>query len=285
MTQIVEKKKEMRAVTSAWRRAGRRIGLVPTMGALHQGHLSLIRAALAECDVTVVSIFVNPTQFAPGEDFERYPKTFEDDLGTSRELGVDTVFAPANDEMYGPGTETYVMQERLMSALEGASRPAHFRGVLTVVLKLFHIVGPDAAYFGRKDYQQTVVLRRMVADLDVPVEMRVCPTVREPDGLAMSSRNRYLTADERSQARSLYEALTRCRELFEAGDRRADDLREAMRERIDREPDARIDYVEVVRPDDLTPAQSAEPGDVALVAVRIGDTRLIDNIVLGDDDT
>jgi pantoate--beta-alanine ligase len=251
------------------------------MGALHEGHRSLIRAARSDCDVVVVSIFVNPTQFGPGEDFERYPRPFEADRAACEELGVDAVFSPDAAEMYPPGAETYVVQERLTKRLCGASRPAHFRGVLTVVLKLFHIVAPHAAYFGRKDFQQTVVLRRMVKDLDVPVAIRVRPTVREPDGLAVSSRNQYLSPAERRQAACLVHALRLCRDLFEAGERSGERLCDAMRARIEEEAPARIDYLEVVRPDSLEPADPAEAGDVAVGAVYLGATRLIDNMLLG----
>ena len=271
---IIERKAEMREFSIRHRGAGRRVGLVPTMGALHEGHGSLTRAARRDCDVVVVSLFVNPTQFAPGEDFERYPRAF---VG----LGVDALFAPAPGEMYPPGGETSVVQDRLATVLEGASRPTHFRGVLTVVLKLFNVVLPHVAYFGQKDYQQTVVIRRMVADLDVPVEVRVLPTIREADGLARSTRNGYLSGAERKQAVCLYEALTRCGERFAAGETDGGRLKRVMRERIEQEPDARIDYVELVRPDSLAPAETARRGDVALVAVQIGATRLIDNMALG----
>ena len=279
--EVIQYKAEMHEYSLGQRGEGKSIGLVPTMGALHGGHFSLIRRAREECDTVVVSIFVNPTQFAPGEDIDRYPRTLEADRLACEKLGVDALFVPPGDEVYPPGAETYVVQERLAGVLEGASRPAHFRGVLTVVLKLLNIVAPHVAYFGQKDYQQTVVTRRMVADLDVPVEVRVLPTVREPDGLAMSTRNQYLSPIEREQAVCLHESLQLCRELFAAGERGAGKLKEAMHARIAREPAAGIDYVEIAKPDDLRPADPVEPGDVALAAVRIGDTRLIDNMILG----
>ncbi len=279
---VIPYKAEMHEWALRQRGEGRRVGLVPTMGALHAGHGGLIGAARSECDAVAVSIFVNPTQFAPGEDLGKYPRTFEADCTMCRTLGADVVFAPAADEMYPPDAETFVVQERLSRVLEGASRPTHFRGVLTVVLKLLHVVAPHVAYFGRKDYQQSVVIRRMAADLDVPVEIRVLPTVREQDGLAMSSRNRYLNADERRQAVCLWQALERCAGLFAEGERESGALKAAMRARIDSEPSARIDYVEVVNPDTLEPVGTAEPGDVALVAVFVGKTRLIDNAVLNE---
>lgn len=279
---VVERKPEMRELAAGWRAAGRRVGLVPTMGALHEGHLSLVRAATGECDATVVSIFVNPTQFAPGEDFEQYPRTLEADEAACDKLGVEAVFAPSADEMYGAAAETYVGQDRLTTILEGAARPTHFRGVLTVVLKLFHIVGPHAAYFGRKDYQQAVVIRRMVADLDVPVEIRVCPTVREPGGLALSSRNNYLRPEERRRATCLFDALCRAERLFEEGERDPGALQRAMRERLGAETGVQVDYAVITDGADLTTPDTARAGDVALVAARVGETRLIDNIVLGE---
>ncbi len=279
---VIPYKAEMHEWALRQRGEGKRVGLVPTMGALHEGHASLIRAARSECDAVAVSIFVNPTQFAPGEDLEKYPRTFDADCAMCRSLGADLVFAPTAGEMYLPDAETFVVQERLARVLEGASRPTHFRGVLTVVLKLFHIAAPHIAYFGRKDYQQSVVVRRMVADLDVPVEICVLPTVREPDGLAMSSRNRYLDAAERRQAVCLWQALERCLGLFAEGERRSPTLKAAMRARIDSEPSARIDYIEIVNPDTLESVEAAGPGDVALVAVFIGRTRLIDNAILGE---
>lgn len=277
---VIETKAEMHDYSVRRRARGERIGLVPTMGALHDGHLSLVRKAREDCDAVVVSIFVNPTQFAPEEDFARYPQPFGADCEACEKLAVDAVFAPTRDEMYPPDAETYVLQERLASALGGASRPTHFQGVLTVLLKFFNVVAPHVAYFGQKDYQQTVVIRRMVADLDVPVEITIMPTVRERDGLAMSSRNKYLSPDEREQALCLVRALERCRHLFADGERSPGKLKEEMSEQIRREASARIDYVEIVKPDSLDRSESVEVGDVALVAVHVGETRLIDNMIL-----
>ena len=277
---VIERKHEMRQWSTARRIDGLRIGLVPTMGALHDGHLALLHAARGECDFVVVSIFVNPTQFGADEDLDTYPQTLDADRVACAELGVDAIFLPSADEMYGAGTETFVGQETLTRGLCGASRPEHFRGVLTVVLKLLNIVAPDVAYFGQKDYQQSVVIRRMAADLDLAAEIKVLPTVREADGLAMSSRNRHFTPEQRGQAACLYEALTLCRERFGAGESDAGALTEVMRERIGREPDARIDYVEIVKPESLQPCDTAQFGDVAALAVFIGDTRLIDNMII-----
>jgi len=277
---IIETKAEMRAFSLAQRQKGKAVGLVPTMGALHEGHLSLIRAARSDCGIAVVSIFVNPAQFAPNEDLAKYPRSFQADCAACERCGADAVFAPSSEEMYPPGSETFVVQDRLAGVLEGASRPAHFRGVLTVVLKLFNVAAPQVAYFGQKDYQQTVVIRRMVADLDVPVEVRVLPTVREADGLAMSSRNRYLNPDERRQAVCLSASLDLCSRLAAQGSRSTDELKARMRARIDKEPSALVDYVEIVDPDTLGPVAAVRSGDVALVAVLVGTTRLIDNVIL-----
>jgi len=278
--EIFETKAELHEFSLRERGEGKSVGLVPTMGALHEGHLSLIRAARSGCDTVIVSIFVNPTQFGANEDLGKYPRAFKADCDACEELGVDAIFAPADGEMYLPDAETYVIEERLPAMFEGATRPTHFRGVLTVVLKLFNVAAPHAAYFGQKDYQQGVVVRKMVADLDVPVRIVVLPTVREQDGLAMSSRNKYLDPDERRQAVCLPDALTLCRERFGAGERSAEALKAAMRERIDKEPSARIDYVEIARPDTLERAGTVQAGDVALVAAYVGRTRLIDNAIL-----
>jgi len=279
---IIRAKAVMQQYALEQRAAGRQIGLVPTMGALHEGHLSLVRQARQDGDRVVVSVFVNPTQFAPGEDFDTYPRTFEADCGACEELGVDVLFAPTAAEMYPVDAQTGVVQDRLGALLEGASRPTHFRGVLTVVLKLFHLAVPHQAYFGQKDYQQTVVIRRMVRDLDVPVGVRVMPTVREPDGLAMSSRNRGLSPVERRQAGCLWRALAGCGERFRLGERDPAVLTDAMSAEVRAEPDARLDYVRVVKPDTLEPAALVEPGDVVLFAVYVGETRLIDNLILGE---
>src|ERR1700726_3960476 len=221
---------EMRAACREAKRSGKRLGFVPTMGALHEGHLSLVRAAKAKCDVVAASIFVNPLQFGPSEDLAKYPRTFERDAGLLEREAVDILFVPATEEMYPTGAITYVTVEGLSEKLCGRSRPGHFRGVTTVVAKLFHIVEPDLAFFGQKDAAQATIIRRMVRDLNLPVEIVVCPIVREPDGLAMSSRNTYLDPDHRKQALVLYRSLLRVHALAEAGERDAHELAAAGRE-------------------------------------------------------
>jgi len=266
-------------VAGARRAGGGPVGLVPTMGALHAGHYSLIDAARRQCRAVVVSLFVNPTQFGPREDFREYPRPIESDLAGCEAHGVDAVFHPSVEAMYPGGHATAVHVGRPAERLCGASRPGHFDGVCTVVAKLFHIVGPDAAYFGQKDYQQTVVVRRMAADLDMPVRIVVCPTVREADGLAMSSRNAYLSDAERSQAVALVESLRLGRRQVEQGRRRASDVAAAMREHLARRaPAGRIDYVEIVDPDTLEGVESIDGPAVAAVAVQFASARLIDNM-------
>lgn len=269
----------MRDFSRAARRAGKTIGFVPTMGALHEGHLSLVRRARAENDLAVASIFVNELQFGPNEDFARYPRDADGDRALLAPAGCDAVFSAPAEAMYPAGFRTYVVQDDLAAKLEGASRPGHFRGVLTVVLKLFQIVVPDRAYFGQKDFQQTVVLRRMVRDLDVPVEVVVAPTVREPDGLAMSSRNRYLSPEERREAPALSRGLLRAQALFAGGERRAVALSGAIEATIGESPRAEIDYVRIVDPDSLDPVDPVRAGSCAVLAVRFGGTRLLDNLV------
>jgi pantoate--beta-alanine ligase len=271
---------EVRDYVRAARQADRRVGFVPTMGALHEGHRSLIRTARAACDDVVVSIFVNPTQFGPGEDFDRYPRPLEADLVACEEERVNGVFCPSVQEMYPPDSVTAVTVSRLTDGLCGAHRPGHFAGVSTVVAKLFNIVQPDAAFFGQKDAQQAAVIRRMVRDLCWPIEIVVCPTVREADGLAMSSRNVYLSPAERVQARSLSAALDWAREQVRAGQRDARELVREMRRRIEAAGPCSIDYIEIVDADELTPEAVVEGRCLAALAVRIGKTRLIDNVVL-----
>ncbi len=257
------------------------LGLVPTMGALHAGHLSLVRYAVAECDAVAVSIFVNPTQFGPDEDFARYPRDIERDLQLLRDQRVQLVFVPDLAEMYPPGFATYVHVEQVSEPLEGAVRPGHFRGVATVVCKLFLISGANRAYFGQKDAQQTVVIRRMVTDLHIPTEVRVCPTLREHDGLAMSSRNAYLNPDERQAAPVLYRALQAAGALYVQGRRDGEALREAMRRVLASEPMAEVEYVSAADPQSLRELDAVgEAGVLLSLAVRIGQTRLIDNILL-----
>lgn len=262
--------------------AGQSIALVPTMGALHAGHASLIDAARAGGGWVVVSIFVNPTQFGPGEDLSRYPRTLEADCELCRAHGADLVFAPAVEEMYPPGGGlTEVSVEKLGDGLCGASRPGHFAGVCTVVGKLFNIVLPDRAYFGAKDYQQSAIIRRMTADLNFPVQIVVCPTVREPDGLAMSSRNRYLNPSHRRQAVALRDALVLAGEMIRSAHPPAGDVIEAMRRQIASEaPDGAIDYIAIVDPDTLQTVRNTDRRVLVALAVKIGATRLIDNIVV-----
>jgi pantoate--beta-alanine ligase len=270
----------VRLAVAAARRRGQSIGLVPTMGALHAGHMSLVQAARAETGFVVVSIFVNPTQFGPSEDLTRYPRPLDQDLEYCGREGVDLVFAPEAATVYPPGFCTYVEIHGLQDVLEGASRPGHFRGVATVVLKLFNVVQPDVAYFGQKDAQQTRIIRQMVRDLDVPVRLHICPTVREPDGLALSSRNQYLGPNERRRAAGLAQALAEGQALVHRGERQADAVQRAMRGRIESVPGAVIDYVAVVDAHTLRSVDQLQ-GDVLLaVAVRFGSTRLIDNILL-----
>jgi pantoate--beta-alanine ligase len=264
----------------ARRRAAGAVGLVPTMGYLHAGHLALADRARAENDLAVASVFVNPTQFGPHEDFARYPRALARDLELLDGAGVDLVFAPEVAEMYSPGFATYVETGAITDVLEGASRPGHFRGVTTVVAKLFHIVQPDRAYFGQKDAQQVRVIRKMVADLDFPLEIVVCPTVREPDGLALSSRNSYLTPDQRAAAPVLHRALQAVSARYAAGERDGEALRATLRAVLAAEPLASVDYVSVADPDTLRELDTVATGALASLAVRFGSTRLIDNLIL-----
>jgi pantoate--beta-alanine ligase len=260
-------------------------GFVPTMGALHEGHLALVRRAARECDCVGVSIFVNPAQFAPGEDLDRYPRNLERDLRLLEPLGVDLVWAPAAEAVYPPGFQTWVTVEELSKGLEGAVRPSHFRGVATVVAKLFNLFRPDRAYFGQKDAQQAAVIRRMVADLNFPVQIVVCPTVREPDGLAMSSRNAYLDPEERRAAAVLYRALCAARARWQAGERDAEALRAAMRAVVQAEPLARLDYVSAADPETLEELGRVTAGALLSLAVRFRHARLIDNLPLPPEET
>lgn len=270
----------MRAACRAAKQGERRLGLVPTMGALHEGHLSLIRAARARCAVTAVSIFVNPTQFGPNEDFKSYPRDFERDRKLLEAERVDLLFAPEVEEMYPKGAATWVEVEGMSGKLCGRSRPGHFRGVTTVVSKLFHIVEPDIAYFGQKDAAQVAIIRRMVRDLDLPVEIAVCPIVREGDGLAMSSRNAYLTPEQRKQALALYRALTRIQTLADGGESDPQKLIAAGKSVIAEEAAVRLDYLEIVDQESLAPLPEISSGALVAIAAFLGKTRLIDNIVL-----
>ncbi len=259
---------------------GKRLGFVPTMGFLHEGHLSLVRTSLERSDHTVVSIFVNPAQFAPHEDFADYPRDMGRDLGLLEREGADTVFAPPGDALYQEGYATYVEVHELQNRLCGRSRPVFFRGVCTIVLKLLHIVSPHVAFFGQKDAQQAIIIRRMVKDLDLDVEVEVCPIVRDHDGLALSSRNSYFDPEQRRAALCLFRGLSRARARIDAGERNAERLKQEIRAVIEAEPKARIDYVEIVDTSFLLPKTVVESGDLIATAVYIDRIRLIDNIIV-----
>lgn len=258
------------------------VGLVPTMGYLHQGHLSLVQRARRECASVIVSVFVNPTQFGPNEDLQSYPRDIPRDLQLLEENGADVVWIPTSGEIYPPGFQTWVLVEKVTKPLEGAMRPGHFRGVTTIVAKLFNIIGPDKAYFGQKDAQQAVVIQRMVEDLNVPVEIILCPTIREADGLAMSSRNVYLSPQERASAVVLFKALSAAENAYGRGLRDADELRKIMSDLIHSEPAAILDYVSCADPESLEELSGSVKRALLSMAVRFGDTRLIDNILIGD---
>ena len=257
-----------------------RVGLVPTMGYLHEGHLSLVRRARAECDQLVVSIFVNPTQFGPKEDLSKYPRDLDRDLSLLEPLGVDLVWMPTSEIMYPPGYQTWVEVEAITRPLEGAMRPGHFRGVTTVVAKLFNAVLPQRAYFGQKDAQQAAVIRQMTRDLNFPIEIVVCPIVREPDGLAMSSRNVYLDPEQRQAATVLYRSLCAAKEVYERGERDAEKIREKMKEVLAGEPLADVQYVSCADSDTLEELETVTDKALLSMAVYMGKTRLIDNFVL-----
>ncbi len=278
--QIAESVEDVRAAVSFAKRHGQSVGFVPTMGALHAGHGSLIERARSECGFVVASIFVNPTQFGPNEDFNRYPRPRERDLELCREAGADLVFYPSVETMYPPGYRTYVEVSGLSEILEGAVRPGHFRGVATVVTKLFLIVLADKAYFGQKDYQQQTLIRVMTRELNLPTEIVTCETIRDADGLAMSSRNAYLSSAERSAGLCLSQALRLAESLLHQGERDVCKLEEAMRSQVETTPGAKLDYAVIVHPETLSALTAVEPIMVALIAARFGTTRLIDNLVL-----
>ena len=280
MMQVCSTKDEFRSLLDAARREGRRVGLVPTMGALHAGHRSLIDAAVADCDTVALTIFVNPLQFAPTEDLSRYPRPLEDDLALAAAAGVDVVFTPTVEEIYPVPTVTTVHVEGLTASMEGAARPTHFDGVTTVVTKLFNLAGPCRAYFGEKDFQQLAVMRRMVADLDQPVEVVPCPIIREPDGLALSSRNIYLSRSDRAASTVLHGALHAAAEVIARGERRASTVAAHLSVRISAEPRAVLDHAEVVDPLTLEPLDELLPGTTVrlIVAAMFGSTRLLDNL-------
>jgi pantoate--beta-alanine ligase len=271
---------EVRGAVAAARRRGLSVGLVPTMGALHEGHAGLIRAARAETGFVVVSIFVNPAQFGPHEDLDRYPRPLAHDLEVCGREGADLVFHPDAATVYPPGFCTFVEVTGLQDGMEGRARPGHFRGVATVVLKLFSMVQPDVAYFGQKDGQQARLVRQMVADLDLPIRLRVCPTARAPDGLALSSRNQYLDAGQRREAVALYEALEQARDLIERGERDPAAVRQALAARVAAAPGAALDYAEVVDAESLRPVERLHGRVMLALAVKFGTTRLIDNVLV-----
>jgi pantoate--beta-alanine ligase len=277
---VASSNEEIRQAVWAARQAGRTIGLVPTMGALHAGHASLIKIAGQSSDFVVVSIFVNPTQFGPNENFSRYPRPLEKDLGVCRDLGVDWVFTPDAAVMFPPIYRTYVEVTQLQDVLCGPSRPGHFRGVATVVLKLFNIVMPDLAVFGQKDAQQTRILQQMTGDLDLPVRIFVAPIVRESDGLALSSRNQYLDAERRRQATVLYQSLQDIQKLVHGGERSTTPLLSAIRQRLETAPAARMDYAAIVDATSLRPVEQLQGTVLVALAVWFGSTRLIDNVIL-----
>ncbi len=278
--EVARKIEKVRNLVKIARSEERKIGLVPTMGALHTGHISLIEAAVKDCDFVIVSIFVNPTQFGPGEDFEKYPRPLQADLKVCQEAGVDVVFAPSSKQIYPTENITWVTVEKLTESLCGKSRPVHFRGVTTVCAKLFNIVAPDAAYFGQKDAQQAIVIKRMVADLNMPLEIVICPTVREPNGLAVSSRNQYLTAKQKKDAANIYKSLQACRKLIEAGITETRQIIDEMQKILRQIPSGQIEYVSIVDAETLESLDEISGKVLAAVAVKVGPARLIDNILV-----
>jgi pantoate--beta-alanine ligase len=274
---------EMQATVRELQRGGKTVGLVPTMGALHEGHLSLVRRAKSECEVAVATIFVNPTQFAPNEDFSKYPRTLEADLQLLGSAKCDLVFVPSREEMYPKDASTFVEPPQVAQPLEGVFRPAHFRGVATIVLKLFNIIPADQAYFGQKDFQQALVIQHMVADLNLPVQVVVCPIFREADGLAMSSRNRYLSSSERGQALALSRALNLAQEQVSRGVRDASVLKSQMQEVLESAGIERVDYATIADQKTLAEVTLLDSPAVALIAAFVGTTRLIDNCLLPGD--
>jgi pantoate--beta-alanine ligase len=272
---------DMQSFSREARAQGKSLGLVPTMGALHEGHLSLVRRACAQCDVVVATIFVNPTQFGPTEDLSRYPRNLQRDLDLLQDPKIQVVFAPGPEEIFPAGFDTYVTPGGLAEIFEGASRPSHFRGVATVVLKLLNITQPEVAYFGQKDFQQVQVIRRMVEDLNIPVRLVVCPIVREADGLAMSSRNAYLGAEERKTAAALQRSLKLAEGLVHRGETRSEQLLAEIRKALGNQPGVQLDYVAIVEPSGLQAVERVFTGCVALVAARVGPARLIDNLIFG----
>ena len=278
--EVIKTISSVRGLVEAARRQGKTIGLVPTMGALHIGHVSLIEAAVKQTDFVVVSIFVNPTQFCPGEDLAEYPRPLDADCEICRKAGADVVFAPTTDQMYPAENLTWVTVEKLTEPLCGQFRPGHFRGVTTVCTKLFNIVGPDVAFFGQKDAQQAIVIKRMVADLNMPLEIVICPTIREPDGLAVSSRNQYLNPEQRKDATYVYKSLQKCQEMIDAGVTDTQKILTEMRRVLQQVPSIEIEYVSIVDVGALQDIDKIAGKILAAVAVNIGPARLIDNILV-----
>jgi pantoate--beta-alanine ligase len=285
LMRLITSVSEMKALTRETRSRGKSVGLVPTMGALHKGHINLIRQAKQQCDVVVASVFVNPTQFGPKEDYERYPRDLDNDFQLLSSYNIDTVFAPANEEMYPEGFQTFVEPGPLSKIFEGASRPGHFRGVSTVVVKLFNIVQPDMAYFGQKDFQQAIVIRRLVEDLNLNVRLVLCPIVRDEDGLAISSRNAYLKPAQRKSALALSRSLRKAEELAHSGESDAGKILGQMRHALKAEPRVKTDYLAIVNPVSFEPVSRITTGTIAVVAASIDRIRLIDNAILGPSGT
>lgn len=278
--EVVDSIEVVRSKVKTARGKGKRIGFVPTMGALHAGHISLIKQATQQTDFVVVSIFVNPTQFSPGEDFKKYPRPFDKDIEICKKLDVDLVFAPSPEQMYGQENLTWVTVEKLTEPLCGRFRPGHFRGVTTVCAKLFNIVQPDVVYFGQKDAQQAVVIKRMVADLNMSLEIVVCPTVREPDGLAISSRNQYLTPKQRKDATIIYKSLQKCNQMVKEGITDVQQITAEMHKLLQQIPSIEIEYVSIIDAETLEDIEQISGKVLAAIAVKIGSARLIDNILL-----
>jgi len=275
---LIKSIKQMQKITAQAKKSGQKISFVPTMGALHEGHLSLVKRAKKLGDITVVSIFVNPTQFGPGEDLSKYPRTFESDRQKLRQFDVDYLFAPTKDIIYPDGFETYIIAEKLSQILEGEFRPVHFKGVTTVVAKLFNIVQPDTAVFGQKDFQQSVIIKKMVADMNFPVKIVVAPTVREKSGLAMSSRNKYFNTEQRKRACVLYKSLKEARIVIASGERSAAKIRQRMKKLIDNTPGIKLEYIAVTDNERLMPIRKLKGKFTISLAVRLDEVRLIDNI-------
>jgi len=275
---LIKSIKQMQKITAQAKKSGQKISFVPTMGALHEGHLSLVKRAKKLGDITVVSIFVNPTQFGPGEDLSKYPRTFESDRQKLRQFDVDYLFAPTKDIIYPDGFETYIIAEKLSQILEGEFRPVHFKGVTTVVAKLFNIVQPDTAVFGQKDFQQSVIIKKMVADMNFPVKIVVAPTVREKSGLAMSSRNKYFNTEQRKRACVLYMSLKEARKVIASGERSAAKIRQRMKKLIDNTPGIKLEYIAVTDNERLMPIRKLKGKFTISLAVRLDEVRLIDNI-------